>query len=134
MLKAFCTTYFLSIIYIRSVFARTIFSETWSRIREPHRSTAFSQLNDRQRKENLIVPKIRVRVEWAYAMIKMHWKLTMKFLQFKLDQNNDLALQQMRVTHLISNFRACCRGNCVRDIVCFNMMPPNIEEHLSNIN
>ena len=78
--------------------------------------------------------KIRIRVEWAHAIIKMHWKLTMKFLQFKLDQNNDLALQQIRVTHLISNFRACHRGNSISDVVSFDMMPPTIEEYLSNIN
>ena len=76
--------------------------------------------------------KIRARVEWAHAMIKMHWKLTMKFLFFKLDQNNDLCLQQIRVTHLTSNFRTCYRGNCVSVVVFFNMIPPSIAEYLSN--
>ena len=78
--------------------------------------------------------KIRVRAEWAYDMIKIYWKLTMKFLYFKLDQNNDLVLQQIRVTHLISNFRACYRGNSISDVVSFEVMPPTIEEYFNNIN
>ena len=51
----------------------------------PHRHVVPFQLKKIQIKDNLTMSKIRVRVEWAYSMIKMYWKLTIKFLYFKLD-------------------------------------------------
>ena len=52
----------------------------------------------------------------------------------KLDQNNDLCLQQIRVTHLTSNFRTCFRGICVSEVTYFNVISPIVEECLSNNN
>ena len=40
--------------------------------------------------------KIRIKVEWAYAIMKIYWKLAVKYLC--------LVLQQIRVTYLISIF------------------------------
>ena len=55
-----------------------------------------------------------------------------EILIFNLDQNNYLCLQQIRVTHLMSNFRTFYQGNCISDVASFNMVPLRIAEHLIN--
>jgi len=37
--------------------------------------------------------KIRVRIEWHYAIVKMFWKLVIKFLFFKLDDQNQMCMK-----------------------------------------
>ena len=107
------------------------FSGIWLNIRTPRRGTLLFPLNARQNRENLIMKKVRIRVEWAYAIVKMIWKLVLKFLFFKLDQNNELCMQHLRVSHLLCNFRACYRGNSASDVTSFDCLPPDIDEHVS---
>ena len=73
-------------------------------------------------------------VELAHDMMKIYWKLAMKFLFFKLDQNNDLCLQQTRVAHLMSNLRVHCEGKCISNVGSFNVIPRRIDENLSDNN
>ena len=54
----------------------------WNCIRTPHRGTLLFPLNNRLRKENVVMKKIRVRVEWFHGMIKSMFKLVDKCLFF----------------------------------------------------
>lgn len=108
------------------------FAGVWLCIRTPHRGTLMFPLNDRQCRENHVMKKIRVRVEWAYGEVKKFWKLVAKYLFFKLDENPELCLQHIRVAHLLNNFRTCYRGNSLSDVTSFSLMPPSIEEYVSH--
>ena len=77
--------------------------------------------------------KIRIRVEWACGVVKTFWKLVVKNLCFKLDQNNDLRLQALRVTYFLTDFRTCYRGNSVSEVISFSHAPPSIEDHINNV-
>ena len=98
----------------------------------PHRGTIQFPLNNRLRKENVVMCKIRIRVEWSYEIIKTFWKQVIKHLCFKLDQNSDLCLQTLRAIHLLSNFRICYRGISMSDLLSFSHTPPSADEHIND--
>lgn len=100
----------------------------------PHRGTIMFPLNFRLLKENYIFKKIRIRIKWAHGIVKIFWKLIVKFLNFKLDSNPDLHVKHLRVSHLLANFRNCYRGNSLYNIVSFSYSPPTIDEHVNNFN
>ena len=106
----------------------------WTNIRTPHRGTLMFPLTARLRKENVVMTKIRIRVEWAHGIVKSYWKLATKYLFLKLDQNADLVIQTLRVSCLVSNFRTCYRGNSLSNVVSFDCAPPSIEECLNSNN
>ena len=120
-------------ILIYCLHANNGFLEAWLAIRIPHRSTSQFLLNNRLHKENEVMKKIRIRIEWSYGLIKSFWKLVTHYLSFKLDQNHELCVQTLRVTYLLFNFRTCYKGNSISDVVSFSHSPPTIKEYLNNI-
>lgn len=105
----------------------------WRCICCPHSGSHIFPLNRRQIKENEIMKKLRIRIEWAYSILKMSWKLTIKFLFLKLDQNKDLCLQHIRLCHLLSNFKCCYRGNSLSDVVLFCELLSSIDDYVSYV-
>jgi len=114
-----------------SLYADKGFSGMWLSIRTPYRGTLLFLLNSWQRRENYIMKQLRVRIEWAYSIMKSIWKLIIKYLYFKLDQNSKLCIQHLRVSHLITNFRTYYRGNSLLDVSSFIILPPTADGYFS---
>ena len=89
---------------IYSLYADKGFSGVWLSVRTPHRRTLMFPLNSRQLRENHIMKKIRVQIKQTYGEVLKYWKLVGNYLFFKLDQNQELCIEQICMSFLLSNF------------------------------
>ena len=84
-----------------------------------------------QRLQNKTMNGVREEVEHAFAGMGNQCQILRRYGEFKLDQENPHAVQQIRICHLIYNIHTCLyHGSQVNGVKGFNCPPPSLETYL----
>ena len=97
-----------------------------------HVAAANAPLTPQQQNENRMMKKARISIEWSFGLVKNRFSLADESEHhFKLENDPDHVLAQVRVMHLLSNCSVCLHGCNISSRQTFNCPPPALEAYLS---
>ena len=112
-----------------------IFAGRWFCLRTSHQPAPNAPLTDEQLEQNENMKSARESVEWSYAKAEKLWPLLVWKDQKKVELDPDRCFGEIRVMHLLTNFKVCAlEGSTMTGSRMFACPPPSLEEYLEMIN
>ena len=74
----------------------------------------------------------RESIEWSYAKAEQLWPLLNKKQAFKLGENPERVMAEIRVMHFLTNCKVCTyEGSTMTGSRMFQCPPPSLAEYLN---
>ena len=111
-----------------------IFAGRWFCLRTRHEPAPNAPLTVAQQEQNENMKSARESVEWSYAKAEKLWPLLVWKDHKKIELDPDRCFGEIRVMHLLTNFKVCAlEGSTMTGSRMFACPPPSLEQYLHMI-
>ncbi len=90
-----------------------------------------AELDDARARCNAAMRSARIAIEKNYGMVSSLFRICCTKESNKLAKKNPVAIEQLRVCHLLTNCYVCLNGDQAGSMNTFGITPPRLEDYLA---